>query len=69
MSPFAEQVRDLFSANGWEGLLEIEDLGSGRIRVKLQDGSLVNEYTEGVSPLEQVQYECLRALRTGRPGS
>ena len=29
---------------------------------------IVNDYREEFNPLEQVQQECLRALRTGRPG-
>ncbi len=53
-----------------------QDNGSQRqiVRVLLsQDhpfapSEIVNEYEEGVHPLEQIQQECFRALRTGRSG-
>jgi hypothetical protein len=77
---FREQIEDVISANGWERDLVIETLqaaGPGvpeRIRIRLarphasEPDGLVNDYTDGVHPLEQIQQECLRALRTGRPG-
>jgi hypothetical protein len=77
---FREQIEDVISANGWERDLIVETLqapGPGipeQVRVRLvrphptEPGGLVNDYTDGVHPLEQVQQECLRALRTGRPG-
>lgn len=77
---FREQIEEVISANGWESELVLETLeaaGPGvpeRVRVKLlhphpsEPHGVVNDYTEDVHPLEQIQQECLRALRTGRPG-
>jgi len=85
LSPFANQILELIRENGWEGLLNVEDMptnhavpgqvSSGQwVRVSLgtehrtAPSELVNEYCESIHSLEQIQQECLRALRTGRPG-
>lgn len=78
MTPsFIDQIRELVRANGWEDQLMIEEWGTPSqpvIRVRLSaahpsaPSELVNDYQEGISSLEQVQQECLRAIRTGRPG-
>ncbi len=74
---FIEQVKELIQANGWENELQIElisDSGQSGVRIRLSENhltsasQLVNEYWEGISSLEQIQQECLRALRTGRTG-
>lgn len=76
---FKEQIEDLIQANGWEGLLTVEPLLEGNpaakgVRVKLSSehstapSTIVNDYLEGVHSFEQIQQECLRALRTGRTG-
>lgn len=75
---FLEQIQELLAANGWEKELSLEVLNpeaEGRtIRIRLPTHhpvsplEVINEYTEGVNPLEQIQQECLRALRTGHSG-
>jgi hypothetical protein len=77
---FREQIEDIISANGWDGEVVVETLQAGQpgvpeqVRVKLktprpaEPSGVVNDYTDGIHPLEQIQQECLRALRTGRPG-
>ncbi len=75
---FRDQVLELIQANGWEGLFQIELLPKGDcptvLRVRLGQNHLVapldivNDYSPSVHGLEQVQQECLRALRTGRAG-
>jgi hypothetical protein len=74
---YLEQIQDLIQANGWEGQLVLEvldDVDRKRVRVRLGEQhptaplEVINEYDEFLNPLEQVQQECLRALRTGRPG-
>lgn len=75
---FLEQIQELFNLNGWENLLIVElvsqsnDTPVAAVKLAANHGTapldLVNEYTFGVHPLEQIQQECLRALRTGRPG-
>ena len=82
-SEFYHQIQELISANGWETQLSLEiiqgvdpsSIGARTtVRVRLpahhpvSPSEIVNEYTEGVHPLEQIQQECLRALRTGHPG-
>jgi hypothetical protein len=72
-SEYFEQIQELIQANGWEKLLTAEcvppyvvvKLGEGHSTAPLE---IVNHYAEGVNPIEQIQQECLRALRTGRPG-
>ena len=78
MATYEEQICELIRANGWEGQLSVVDIepegGPQKVRVKLSEnhpvapGESVNDYIDGIHPLEQVQQECLRALRTGRPG-
>jgi hypothetical protein len=79
---FIAEIEEIIRANGWEGQLIVEALGGNptdsdsrqTVRIKLSSQhsvaplEIVNEYTDGVHPLEQVQQECLRALRTGYPG-
>lgn len=75
---FLEQIHELFEANGWKNELTTEMISSSdsvpRVRVRLVKNhpiaplGIVNEYQEGINSLEQIQSECLRALRTGRPG-
>ena len=72
---FLEQIRELISANAWEKDLIVEaDPAQKMVRIKLtaahrvEPNALVGEYYEGIQGLEQVQSECLRALRTGRTG-
>jgi hypothetical protein len=79
-SNYLNQIIELLEENGWGGLFEVTSqeepgLASGEsVQIKLgaghptAPGDLVNIYTEGVHPLEQIQQECLRSLRTGRPG-
>jgi hypothetical protein len=77
-SRFLDQISELIRANGWEGQLKLELLAenesAAHVRVRLSQNhpvaplAIVNEYMEGTHPLEQVQQECLRALRTGSPG-
>lgn len=72
---FREQIEELLDANGWKGKFVIEDLSPTSVRLRLKDphpaepSGMVGDYTEGTNPLEQVQGECLRALRTGRTGA
>jgi hypothetical protein len=74
---FLNQVKEIIEANGWENLLVIEILDGNPDTLRIRLGKehpiaameVVNDYTSGVSSLEQVQQECLRALRTGRPGA
>lgn len=78
MTPnFVDQIKDLIQANGWEGQVVVEQINPSSpavVRVTLSDhhpsapAELINEYLEGVNSLEQIQSECLRSLRTGRPG-
>jgi hypothetical protein len=77
---FREQIEEILSANGWEHDVVVETLQEPQpgipelVRVRLvnphanEPSGIVNDYTDGVHPLEQVQQETLRALRTGRPG-
>lgn len=75
---FLEQILELFEANGWKHQLTTEMISSSdsasKIRVRLLNNhpiapsGIVNDYQEGINPLEQIQSECLRALRTGRSG-
>jgi len=77
---FKEQIEEVLSANGWEQDLVVETPQQPQpgvpelVRIRLarphpnEPSGVVNDYTEGVHPLEQIQQECLRALRTGRPG-
>jgi hypothetical protein len=74
-NPFLEQINELILANGWEGQLLVELIDSSQIvRIRLNSShpiaplEIINDYQEGVHPLEQVQQECLRALRTGSAG-
>lgn len=74
------QIIELLEENGWTGLIVVEQISAPEdespevVEVRLADnhstapGDLVNVYTDGIHPLEQVQQECLRSLRTGRPG-
>lgn len=74
---FLNQILEIIAANGWDGLFQLEVVAKNPtvVRIRLGDKhqsapqELVNDYTEGVHPLEQVQQECLRALRTGRIGA
>lgn len=77
---YRDQIEELLSANGWDGKFILEVLpgppGSPQVvRVTMKEphpaepSGLVNEYNEALNPLEQVQQECLRALRTGRVGA
>lgn len=69
---FEKQLQELLHFNGWEELILIERIETG-FRLKLSPShrtaplDIINDYPVG-SPLEQVQQECLRSLRTGRPG-
>jgi hypothetical protein len=77
---FREQIEEILEANGWEKDVVVETLQEpqpgipARVRVRLarphanEPSGIVNDYTDGIHPLEQIQQECLRALRTGRPG-
>ena len=76
---YFDQIEDLIIANGWEKVLIVEWVSAAgqmpiMVQIRLQSNHLtapnaiVNVYVENVHPLEQVQQECLRALRTGRPG-
>ena len=72
---YFDQITEVIQANGWEKQLTIELLQpSHGVRVRLgkthpiAPSEIVNDYQEGIHPLEQVQQECLRALRTGSPG-
>jgi hypothetical protein len=76
---YFDQIEDLVKANGWEKVLIVERVSAAgqspiMVQIRLQSNHLtapnaiVNVYVENVHPLEQVQQECLRALRTGRPG-
>jgi len=74
---FLDQINELIRANAWEGQLIVELVPSSvpsAVRVSLSaahptaPSEVINQYVEGLNPLEQVQQECLRALRTGRPG-
>jgi hypothetical protein len=76
---YFDQIEDLVRANGWEKVLIVERVSAAgqspiMVQIRLQSNHLtapneiVNVYVENVHPLEQVQQECLRALRTGRPG-
>ena len=79
-SAFYTQILELVEANGWSGDLVIIELDSSvsdsRVRVQVSlsthhsvaPSELVNIYDEGIHSVEQVQQECLRALRTGRSG-
>jgi hypothetical protein len=72
---FRAQVEELLDANGWKGKFAIEDLSPTSVRLRLTDplpaepSGMVGDYTEAMNSLEQIQYECLRALRTGRTGA
>ncbi len=76
-SDYLDRILDLIESNGWSRELQLEILSDSPtvVRVRLgsdhrsSPGDLVNDYTDGVHPLEQVQQECLRALRTGRIGA
>ncbi|HUP56261.1 MAG TPA: hypothetical protein VM598_02335 [Bdellovibrionota bacterium] len=77
---FKEQIEEVISANGWDSQLVVERLPatapgapeSVRVRMRIphvaEPSGMVGDYVEGVHPLEQVQQECLRCLRTGHPG-
>ena len=75
---YLEQIKELIHSNGWDGQFDIEVIEESAeaqtIRIRLSERhptapcEIVNDYREGMNPLEQVQQECLRALRTGRPG-
>jgi hypothetical protein len=81
-SDYVLQILELIEANGWTAELTLEIIPGERhpattpeiVRVKLSSNhpispnGLINEYQEGQHPLEQIQQECLRALRTGHPG-
>jgi hypothetical protein len=76
-SMYLENIKELISANGWEKQLIVEQISENplvQVRISLTPshsiapGAIVNEYSEGVHPFEQIQQECLRALRTGSPG-
>lgn len=76
---YFDQIEDLVKANGWEKVLIVERVSAAgqspiMVQIRLQlnhltaPNAIVNVYVENVHPLEQVQQECLRTLRTGRPG-
>jgi hypothetical protein len=76
---FVDRILELLAENGWSESFRVEEIpphegASKLVRVRLSDshpvgpGDIVNDYIENVHSLEQVQYECLRAVRTGRPG-
>lgn len=79
-SQYYAQILEMIEANGWLGKFTLslsedsEDQTSVRIHVYLSEqhpvapSELINIYEEGVHSLEQIQQECLRALRTGRSG-
>ncbi len=76
---FLIQIEELLKSNGWshQFILEVVSTTPGATRVEIRLSKehavapldIVNCYEEALHPLEQVQQECLRALRTGRPGS
>jgi hypothetical protein len=80
MPQYYSQILELLESNGWTGLFEVEILNKEhndaeqtvRIRLGLKHltnpGDIVNDYCESRHPLEQIQQDCLRALRTGRTG-
>ena len=80
MPNFLDLVRDILDANGWSCDLVAEPLpsedGDEAVRVRraqatepLQHTDIVNEYHASVTAPDQVQYDCLRFLRTGRIGA
>jgi hypothetical protein len=72
---FIREISELIEANGWSHELKVDWIEEDQVvRVRLTSqhpispNEIVNDYREGLHPLEQVQQECLRALRTGSPG-
>lgn len=72
---YVQNIQELLEANGWAQQLTLEPNETrGIVQIFLpadhpvSPNGLVNEYAPDYSPLEQVQQECLRALRTGHPG-
>lgn len=77
---FYTQILEMIDANGWSGQFKVVECSEStvkspvRIQIYLSEhhpvapSELINLYEEGVNPLEQIQQECLRALRTGRSG-
>lgn len=73
-SQFIIQVNEIIEANGWNDDLRVEEVSNEQVRITLGPnhpicpGEFVNDYYQGMTPFEQIQSECLRALRTGRTG-
>lgn len=72
---FIQEISELIEANGWSHDLVVQWVEEDQVvRIRLSSqhpispNELINDYREGLHPLEQVQQECLRALRTGSPG-
>ena len=73
-SSYLNLIDELIRSNGWEDQLLVEWVENSIVRIRLSQNhpvaplDIVNDYLEGTHSLEQVQQECLRAIRTGRPG-
>ena len=74
-SSFIQDIEEIIEANNWIGQLEIEPLPpSSRVRIRISSShpffpsEIVNDYSPEENPLEQLQQDCLRALRTGSSG-